>query len=299
MAEFNVGGQAVIEGVMMRAPSKFVIAVRKPDNTIILKKDEIKLDSNKFLKKPVLRGLIALYDALVLGIKALNFSAYHSSGEGEEKIGKLGMFFSMVSGIGLGVALFVYLPLLLTDLSMKVIPALENSSLLYNAVDGVIRVIFFVLYVYIISFMKDVRRVFEYHGAEHKVIYTFEAGLELTVENARGMSRFHPRCGTSFLLILLMICILVFSFIPNDAHFLIKFGARLVFIPMIAGVSYEFLKFTGKHCKHPLVRPFIAPGMWLQKLTTKEPDDSQIEVALVSLKAALDMELPEEGIEIV
>jgi uncharacterized protein YqhQ len=299
MAKFNIGGQAVIEGVMMRAPSRFVIAVRKPDDGIIIKKEDVKLDRNRFFKQPVIRGLIALYDALVLGIRALNFSAYHSSvdEEGEEQVSKTGMFISMATGIGLGLLLFVYLPLQLTDLMKHVIPAANDSSLVYNAIDGVIRVAFFVLYVYLISFFSDIRRVFQYHGAEHKAIFTYEAGLDLTVENARKMDRLHPRCGTSFIIILMLVCILVFSLIPNDAHFLIKLGSRLVFIPIIAGVSYEILKFSGRHCNHPLLRIFIKPGLWVQKITTKEPDDKQLEIAIISIKAALDQELP-EGIEV-
>jgi len=292
----TIGGQAIIEGVMMRAPETLVIAVRKPDENIIVRQDDIKLDRNKFFKQPILRGLIALYDALILGIKALNFSAYHSTGEGEEAPGKVAMFFSMASGIGLGLLLFLYLPLLITDLSMKVLPAVEKSSLLYNGIDGVVRVLFFVIYIWIISFFSDIKRVFEYHGAEHKSIYCYEEGKELTVENAREMTRFHPRCGTSFILIVMLICIMTFSIIPNDAHFLIKLGARVVFIPLIAGVSYELLKMSGKYHKNPIFKIFIMPGLWLQRLTTKEPDDSQLEVALVSIRAALGQELPETGI---
>jgi len=295
----NIGGQAVIEGVMMRAPSKFVIAVRKGPEEIVLKKEEVKIDSNKFFKQPLVRGLIALYDALVLGIRALNFSAYHSTGEGEEHVSKWAMFLSMAAGIGLGLLLFIYLPLQITELLKRVMPSLEDSSLLYNGVDGLVRVFFFIIYVWVISFMKDIQRVFQYHGAEHKAIFTYEAGLELTVENARGQSRFHPRCGTSFLIILMLVCIMVFSLIPNDAHFFIKLGARLVFIPVIAGVSYEILKFSGKHCNNPIVKMLILPGLLVQKITTQEPDDSQLEVALISIRAALDMDIPEEGITIV
>lgn len=299
MSRPNIGGQAVIEGVMMRAPERFVIAVRKSENEIVLKKEDVKLDRNKFFKKPLIRGLIALYDSLVLGIRALNFSAYHSTGEGEEQMSKMATFFSMVTGIGLGLLLFIYLPLQITDLLKHVMPSLHDSSLLYNGVDGIIRVIFFVVYVWAISFLKDIKRVFQYHGAEHKAIYTYEEGLELTIENARNMSRFHPRCGTSFLIILMLVCILTFSLIPNDAHFLIKLGSRLVFIPIIAGVSYEILKFSGRYHKHPIMKILIAPGIALQKITTKEPDDSQLEVALISIRASLDMEIPEEGITVV
>lgn len=299
MSKPNVGGQAVIEGVMMRAPEKFVIAVRKSPEEIVIKKEDVKIDKNWLFKKPFIRGLIALYDALILGIRALNFSAYHSTGEGEEKIGKMAMFLSMATGIGLGLLLFIYLPLQVTELTKHMLPAVKKYSLLYNGVDGVIRVIFFLLYVWIISFMKDIKRVFQYHGAEHKAIFTYEQGLDLTVENARSQSRFHPRCGTSFLIILMLVCIMVFSLIPNDSSFLIKLGARLFFIPVIAGVSYEILKFSGKHYKNPLMKILIFPGLLVQKITTQEPDDSQLEVALISIRASLDMSIPEEGITVV
>jgi len=299
MSKPNIGGQAVIEGVMMRAPSKFVIAVRKSEDEIVLKKEEVKIDKNWFFKKPLVRGLIALYDALILGIRALNFSAYHSTGEGEEHVGKWAMFLSMATGIGLGLLLFIYLPLQITDLVKHVWPAVKDSSLLYNGIDGVVRVIFFVIYVWAISFLKDIKRVFQYHGAEHKAIFTYEQGLELTVENARAQSRFHPRCGTSFLIILMLVCILTFSLIPNDSHFLVKLGARLVFIPVIAGVSYEILKLSGKYFQNPLVKLLILPGLLVQKITTQEPDDSQLEVALISIRASLDMSIPEEGITII
>lgn len=286
----NIGGQAVIEGVMMRAPNKFVIAVRQPDGTIAVKRDDIKLDSNKILKKPIIRGLIGLYDALILGIKALNFSAEKAMPEEFEKNGKaskMETFFSMFLGIALGILLFLYLPLQLTELSKKLFPIVEHSFLVFNLVDGVLRIIFFVIYLLIISQMKDIKRVFSYHGAEHKCIYAYEAGKELTVENARCMSRFHPRCGTSFLLIVLIVSIFVFSLIPKDSHFLIKFGSRIIFMPLIAGISYEILKLSGKHADNVIVKILIAPGLWLQKITTREPDDAMLEVAMVSIKEAL------------
>jgi len=294
--KINIGGQAVIEGVMMRAPSKFVIAVRRPDNQIVVQKKDIKLDSNKILKKPFVRGLIGLYDALVLGIQALNFSAHHALGEGEEQLSFKEIFFTMVLGFGLGIGLFLFLPLLITDLLKMVFPIIERSFLMYNLVDGIIRVIFFVLYIYIISFFKDVKRVFQYHGAEHKSIYTFESGKDLTVENARMMSRFHPRCGTSFLLIVMIVSIFVFTLIPKESHFFIKFLARIVFVPVIAGVSYEILKLSAKFQDNPIVKILVAPGLWLQKLTTQEPDDSQLEVALISIKEALDINDNREGL---
>ncbi len=297
-----IGGQAVIEGVMMRAPNKLVVAVRKPDGGIIVKKDDVKLDSKPLFKKPILRGLIALYDSLVLGIKALNFSAEHAMPDVDKKDGKsskLETYLSMILGIGLGVALFIYLPLFLTDALKRFVPIIESSFLVFNLVDGVIRVIFFLVYIFAISRMKDIARVFGYHGAEHKAIYTYEKGLDLTVENARSMSRLHPRCGTSFLLIVMIVAILVFSLIPKDSHFIIKFGSRIVLLPIIAGISYEVLKLSGRHADNPIVRFLITPGLWLQKLTTREPDDKMLEVALLSIKEALGKEdaEPAQGVE--
>lgn len=286
----TIGGQAVIEGVMMRAPNKLVIAVRKPDGNIIVKRDDIKIDSNKFFKKPIIRGLIGLYDALVLGIKALNFSAEHGMPEedgGQTKASKLETIGSIVIGLGMGVLLFIYLPLLCTDLLKAVVPIIEKSFFVYNLVDGIIRVIFFVIYLYIISRFKDIKRVFSYHGAEHQSIYAYEQGLDLTVENARKMSRLHPRCGTSFLLIVMIVATIIFSLIPEDSHFVIKFGARIVLMPLIAGISYEVLKLSGKYRDNIIVKILIAPGLWLQRLTTREPDDSMLEVAIVSIKEAL------------
>jgi uncharacterized protein YqhQ len=286
----SIGGQAVIEGVMMRAPGTFAIAVRKSAGDIVVRRQNINIDHNKFFKKPIIRGLVGLYDALVLGIKALNFSAEQADIEGEEPITKKETIISLIVGMGLGIALFLFLPLWATNMLGKVVPAIQDSFLLFNAVDGVIRVILFVIYIVVISRMKDIQRVFQYHGAEHKSIFAYEAGKDLTVENARGMSRFHPRCGTSFLLIVMLVSILVFSLIPKDSAFIIKFGSRIVLLPVIAGLSFEILKLSAKYNNNPIVRALVAPGMWLQKLTTREPDDSQIEVAIASIKVALSSE---------
>ena len=283
----DIGGQAVIEGVMMRAPGQLAIAVRKAEGGIVVRREDIAIDRNPFFKKPFLRGLIGLYDALILGIKALNFSAQHSGVEGDKPITKKETALSLVIGLGLGIALFIFLPLWLTNLSKHVFPAVERSFLLFNAVDGVIRVIFFVIYIFVISRIKDIQRIFEYHGAEHKSIFTYEAGLDLTVENTRDMSRFHPRCGTSFLLIVMIVAIIVFSMIPKDSAFMIKLASRIVLLPVIAGISYEILKLSGKYSKSAVVKILIAPGLLLQRLTTREPDDSQLEVAIASIKVAL------------
>lgn len=305
----NIGGQAVIEGVMMRAPNKFVIAVRKPDGNIIVKRSDIKIDKKSLFKKPIIRGLIMLYDSLILGIKALDFSAKYAMPDEAVESGKksiwrsrLETYITMFFGLALGIGLFVYLPLLLTDLAKYIIPAIDESYLLFNVVDGIIRVIFFLLYILAISQMKDIKRVFAYHGAEHRAIYTYEKGLELTIENARNMSSLHPRCGTSFLLIVMIVAIFVFSLVPGDSHFLVKFGSRIVLLPLVAGVSYEVLKLSGRYADNIIVKILIAPGLWLQRLTTKEPDDSMLEVALVSIREAIAKDedyVRSEGIEYV
>jgi uncharacterized protein YqhQ len=193
---------------------------------------------------------------------------------------------SMLMALVLGVGLFILAPLGLTNLIRHyLLPEMGNFT--YNAIDGVIRAVFFFIYIFSISFMDEIRRVFQYHGAEHKTVYTFEANEELTVENARTKSTLHPRCGTSFLLFVMAISILVFSLIPSSAHFLVKFGARVVLIPLIAGLAYEIIRFSARHLTNPVCQVLIRPGLWLQRITTKEPDDKQLEVAIIALKEAL------------
>jgi uncharacterized protein YqhQ len=283
----NIGGQAVIEGVMMRAPGSFAIAVRKADGEIAVRRSDITIDHSKIFKKPFLRGLVGLYDSLVLGIKALNFSAEQADIEGDKPVTKKETAISIIVGLGLGIALFLFLPLWATNFMKRFFPLIEDSFLVFNGVDGIIRMFLFVLYIVAISRLKDIQRVFQYHGAEHKSIFTHEQGLPLTVENARGMSRFHPRCGTSFLLIVMLVSVVVFSLIPKDSAFVIKFGSRIVLLPIIAGVSYEVLKLSGRHFNNPLVKMLVAPGLWLQRLTTREPDEQQLEVAIASINVAL------------
>lgn len=293
-----VGGQAVIEGVMMRGLSGYSVAVRKPDGGIEIKKDLIVAVTKKYplLRFPVLRGSVVLIQSLILGMRALNYSAVVSS-EGEEgspELSNWAIFGSMAMAFGLGIGLFILAPLGLTNvLRHYVWPEMGNLG--YNAVDGVIRALFFFLYVWSISFMEEIRRVFQYHGAEHKTVYTFEAHEELTVENARKKSTLHPRCGTSFLLFVMVISIVVFSFVPSTAHFSVKFGARLVLLPLIAGLAYEVIRFSARHLDKAVCRVLITPGLWLQKITTKEPDDKQLEVAIVALKEALMYDAVEDG----
>jgi uncharacterized protein YqhQ len=284
--KINIGGQAVIEGVMMRAPGSFAIAVRRQDGEIAVRRQPIAIDHSKLFKKPIFRGMVGLYDALVLGIKALNFSAEHSGSE-DEKITKKESFLGLALGLLLGLAIFVFAPLWITEFLKRFFPVIKDSFLVFNAVDGVIRVIFFLAYIVIISRMKDIRRVFEYHGAEHKSIFAYEAGLALTVENAKGMSRFHPRCGTSFLLIVMIVAIIIFSMIPKDSAFIIKLSSRIVLLPLIAGLSYEALKLSAKFKDNFIVKILITPGLWLQRLTTREPDEKELEVAIASINVAL------------
>ncbi len=292
MEKINIGGQAVIEGVMMRAPRAMAIAVRRPSGEIVVKKDEVVPLSERFpvVKLPIIRGAVALFQSLIVGISALNFSANEAVAEedpegGEKKeLSSWAMAGTMAVAFGFGILLFFIMPLYLTKL---LVPIIGQSNLVFNLVDGVIRVAVFLLYIVSISRMNDIQRVFQYHGAEHKSIFAFEAGDPLTVENVRGYSRLHPRCGTSFLLIVMVVSIVIFSMIPKLWPFYLKAGSRVVLLPLIAGVSYEFLKWSAKNDQSPLVRLIIAPGLALQKLTTREPDDSQIEVAIRSMEEAL------------
>jgi uncharacterized protein YqhQ len=312
-AYINIGGQAVLEGVMMRAPKSMSVAVRLPGGEIVLKKDSLKLlaDRFRFLRLPVLRGTVTLFSSLALGIRALNFSAEQAieaeeskksgeaddaapAGSKEKKEGIGGtdimLYATVAFSLVLGLGLFFYLPLWLTEMSRAIIPSVDDSALMFNMVDGLIRITVFLMYIVGISFMPDIRRVFEYHGAEHKAIFAYESGADVTVDSARSHPRIHPRCGTSFLLVVMVLSIMVFSFVPNESSFYVKALARLVFIPVIAGLSYEFIRYTGKHMDNTFVRTVAAPGLWLQKITTREPSDDQIEVAIAALKEALRME---------
>ncbi len=290
MAKINIGGQAVIEGVMMRAPRSLAIAVRRPSGEISVKREEVIPLSERYpiVKLPILRGAVALFSSLIIGIKALNYSANEALAEGEEKeeLSPLAMGGTLAVAFGFGILLFFILPLYLTKL---LIPIIGTSNIIFNLVDGVIRVVVFVLYIVSISRMQDIQRVFQYHGAEHKSIFAFEAGDILSIENVRKYSRLHPRCGTSFLLIVMLVSIVIFSMIPKAWPFLWKAGSRIILLPLIAGVSYEILKWSAKNEQAPLVKLLIAPGLALQRLTTREPDDSQLEVAIRSMEEALEV----------
>ncbi len=297
MEKINVGGQAVIEGVMMRAPRSVAIAVRRASGEIVVRKELVVPLSERFpiVKLPILRGAVALFTSLIIGIKALNFSANEAMTEEEKEkegdkagseLSSWAMAGTMTVAFGFGICLFFLFPLYLTKLMT---PVIGDNNIIFNLVDGVIRVIVFLIYIWAISRMNDIKRVFQYHGAEHKSIFAYEAGEELTIENVKRYSRLHPRCGTSFLLIVMLVSIAVFSLIPKLWPFAFKAGARIILLPMIAGISYEFLKWSAKNESNPLVKLIITPGLSLQRMTTGEPDDEQLEVAIRSLNEALDV----------
>jgi len=294
-----VGGQAVIEGVMMRTPHAYAVAVRRADGSIEVKKEPVKRLSDycKPLSWVVIRGFAVLIQSMILGLRTLNFSINVSMKDLEEKekpkkakkeSSAFPVALSMILGVAVAVLLFILIPLWLTSWLRGYIPAIHNW-VVFNLVDGLIRVIIFLSYIILISFMKDIRRVFQYHGAEHKVVHTWEAAEELTVENARRKSTQHPRCGTSFLMFVMVISIIVFSIFKLNAFWAI-FLPRLVLIPVVSGLSYELIRFSAPRCQKGFFRSIVLPGLALQRITTKEPSDDQLEVAIQALKEALDLE---------
>ncbi len=289
--EINVGGQAIIEGVMMRSPDRIAMAVRRSDGKILLKNNSyISITKRKkFWGLPILRGAVILIESMVIGIKALIFFGDVAVVEEQKKenlknkkagISNLWLIGTIVFSLGAGLALFFYLPLVLTDLLGA------KTGFWFNLVDGIIRVIIFLLYLSLITLWKDIQRIFQYHGAEHKTIFAFEDGKELTVENSRSYTTHHPRCGTSFILTVLLISILVFMFLGRPETIVDRL-IRLAFVPLIGGISYEIIKLSDKKKHNPVIRFFIKPGLWLQKITAREPDESMLEVALVALKGSL------------
>ena len=281
------GGQAVIEGVMMRGPRESIVAVRLPNGEIEVSNIKLSTWAQKpFLKLPVIRGFVALIDALIVGTRALMFSANRSlEDEEEEEPEELGfweMALTIGFALGLGLLLFVALP---TGAS-HLMEGKVQSVLGQNLLEGAIRLVVFFLYIVLISRLKDIQRVFQYHGAEHKAIFNYEAGRELTVENARGYSRLHPRCGTSFLLIVVIVSIFVFALVGLHPLWW-RVLSRMLLMPLVAGIAYEILKFSARNLESPWLHWLVVPGLLLQKLTTREPDDAQIEVALAALNGVL------------
>jgi len=287
----RIGGQAVIEGVMMRSPNSMAIAVRKPNGEIVVKREKLDFFSEKkFLSKlPLIRGVINLLSALILGMKALNFSANQSLGE-EKEVSSWTMGLTFTFALCFGIFLFFLIPLFLTKWLRFAIPMVSTSGILFNLVDGIIRLMIFLAYLWAISFFKEIRRIFQYHGAEHKSIFAFESGEVLMADRVKGFSYLHPRCGTSFLLIVMVVSILVFALIPHHLSFGYKVASRVVFIPLIAGLAYEIIRFADKKRERKSMQVFIKPGLWLQRMTAREPSEDQIEVALRALREVLELE---------
>lgn len=296
----TIGGQAVIEGVMLRSPNAVSVSVRKADGSIKSKTERIKQPSQRFFlfRWPFFRGIATLWDSLSLGIKCLNFSAHEAlSDESQQTDHKRSVWpfvFSFLAALGMGFVLFFMLPLLLSGLLSSQLPVLKESGWLFNLVDGVLRLIIFLIYVVAISLMPDIRRVFQYHGAEHRVVHAYEARGEVTAESAREFGTLHRRCGTSFLLILLVIVILLFSLLPHEEVFHRKALTRAMFLPVVlilaSGLSYELLRLSAKARDSRVSRALTAPGLLLQKLVTRTPTDEQVEVAIASLREVLAVE---------
>ncbi len=274
-----IGGQAIIEGVMMKGPDAVAAAVRK-DGKIITTRFAHKSATRKsmFLRLPVIRGVVFLCEMLVIGLKMLSWSANQQAGN-DEKISNTEMVITMVFSFVLAIGLFVVLPYYFTRLMT------EDRSFVFSAIDGVLRLLMFLVYIIAISLMKDVKRLFQYHGAEHKAVHCYEAKLPLIPKNVQKFSTIHPRCGTSLIVFVIAVSIVAFSFISFPEWYW-NVLSRIIVIPLIAGISYEVLKFTGTS-KYAVVRILALPGMWVQKLTTRQPTDDQVEVAIAALKKAL------------
>ena len=309
----SVGGQALIEGIMMMHPKgKAAVSVRTPDGEIDTEMLEVKhiKDKIKFLGWPLIRGIVNYIESMMFGYKCLMISAEKSgledieNEENSSKLDKwlndhlnkkvLGVITAIASVLGVGLAfhLFFYLPTIVVDFINKLAgESLTNFRALF---EGIIRMAIFVAYIALVSLMKDIKRTFMYHGAEHKTIFCYEKGLDLTVENVKKMSRFHPRCGTSFIFVIIIISVIISSaisvaFPELRNQTVVWMAVKLLILPLVTGLSYEFIRYAGKH-DNVLVKILAAPGLWMQKLTTKEPDDDMIEIALASFKAVIDDE---------
>lgn len=314
--EISVGGQAVIEGVMMRGPEALATAIRRKDGTIELYRQPFvsRTQRVKWMGVPIIRGFVSLIEMLGIGISTLTFSASRfeldlkaeelekgkAVKEQSKSAQKAWEIFSYVFAFGLAFLLFGLLPYKLSDW-MK----LSKQDFYFNLFAGGIRIVFFVLYVWLISLMKDVKRLFRYHGAEHKNVNAYEKETGLDIAAIQSNTTIHPRCGTSFMFFVLLVSILLFSIIDTlvsafilkaPVPVLLRLGYHFLLIPLISGVSYEVLKFSGKNLKHPIVRLMTIPGMALQRITTQPPDDSMVETALVAMKAALDMDYSEHNV---
>lgn len=309
----KVGGQAVLEGLMMKGKSVHSTAIRTSDGNIVRDTQPNKSvkDKIKLLKLPVLRGVVGFIESLVLSMSILTYSAEALGIEAEEE-SKFDKWLTKtfgdrlmpavtaigtVLGVGLALVLFMWLPAVISKFIGGIIPdstSLAALNVIRSIIEGCIKIGLFVLYVWAVSFMPDIRRTFQYHGAEHKTIFCYENGLDLTVENIKIQKRQHPRCGTSFMIVMMIVSIIVSSFISWD-NVLLRTFIKILTLPLVVGLGYEFLMYAGKH-DNIVIRMLSAPGLWLQNITTAEPTDDQIEVAIVALKSALPEEYPEESV---
>ena len=288
----SIGGQAVIEGVMMRGSEFLATAVRRPSGQIVYKKTKLIGKNSDFAKKPFIRGVLMLFESLVIGVKELTFSA-NQAGEEEEKLSDKEAVFTTIFSLALGIGVFIVLPSIVGSFFFP------HDRMYANLVEALIRLVAFIGYIWAISFSKEVGRVFEYHGAEHKSIYDYENDMDLTPENAKKFTTLHPRCGTSFLFIVMFIAIIVFSVIdfalpvPTTiaGKFLLKVVLRVVLMPVIASLAYELQKYSSCHLNNPFIKLISLPGLALQKITTREPDLDELEVAIVAIKVSLGQEV--------
>lgn len=299
--ETLVGGQAVMEGVMMRAPHSYCVAVRKSNGELVTEEAEVKKVSDKYpiFKYPVLRGLGTLGQAMQLGMKALQFSTNaalddEAQQKGEKPVQLSGWMMAANIALSLGFFIFLYkfVPLVLARQVGKWYPAL-SGTIASNFIDGVIRIALFLSFLYLLSRMKDIRRMFEYHGAEHKVVFNFEARTPVTIENAQKFVTFHPRCGTSFLLVVMVISMLFYMALPFES-FAAKFASRIVLLPLISGLSYELIRFAARK-QGSMLALLTAPGLWLQRITTQQPSNEQTAVAIHALEGAMKLEEKQGG----
>lgn len=292
MAKPFFGGQAVIEGVMMKGPKHWSLAVRTSDGNIANVDERFNSISERWsiFKKPLFRGIVVLIETFILGIKTISLSANLALGEEEEEITPKQMVGTLALALAFVVGLFMVLPFYLT----KAASTLIDNRFLFALIEGLFRITIFVLYILVISKVSDIKRVFQYHGAEHMVIHTYEAGEELTPQNAAGHSTLHVRCGTSFMLIVMVVAIFSFSFLPTT-DVLTRVAGKLTLIPLVAGISYEVTRFAAKYSNSGFMKAVMTPGLMLQKLTTKKPDESQLEVAIHALNRVLEA----EGVKVV
>jgi len=289
---FNYGGQAVIEGVMIRGRKAVVTVVRRPGGGLIIQTKPLASIYTGWMRRtPLMRGIIVLIEAMVIGIKSLLYSANVALEEEEEEISGKTVWAMIAIALVVAVVLFLIIPLFLT----RTINPYISSSLVFHLIEGFVRLAIFIAYLKLVGLMPDIKRVFSYHGAEHKAVNAYEAGVPLEVAEVSKYSTAHMRCGTSFIFVVLCIAIIVFALIGRQALWLMILW-RVLLIPVIAAIGYEIIYFGARHIKNVAVRVVLAPGLWLQALTTKEPDDSQLEVALSALKKAVEMDQLEEAV---